>query len=58
MILNNVGEIADECWLEISKHFPNAVLHEHVVMPNHVRGIIELGGAENLLPLPNFTTIP
>jgi REP element-mobilizing transposase RayT len=58
MILNNAGKIADECWLEISKHFPNAILHEHIVMPNHVHGIIELqnnmehtaAGAENFLP--------
>jgi putative transposase len=42
MILNDAGKIANECWLEIPKHFPNAVLHEHIVMPNHVHGIIEL----------------
>ena len=42
MSLNDVGKIADECWLEIPKHFPNAILHEHIVMPNHVHGIIEL----------------
>jgi len=42
MILNDAGKIADECWLEIPEHFPNIVLHEHIVMPNHVHGIIEL----------------
>jgi putative transposase len=42
MILNDAGKIADECWVKIPEHFPNAVLHEHVVMPNHVHGIIEL----------------
>ena len=59
MILNDAGKIANECWLEIPNHFPNAVLHEHIVMPNHVHGIIELQqnnfganvGAENFLPL-------
>ncbi len=60
MILNDAGKIADECWLGIPQHFPNAILHEHVVMPNHVHGIIELTnativgaenvGAENVLP--------
>jgi putative transposase len=40
--LNEVGKIADECWLAIPEHFPNSVLHEHIVMPNHVHGIIEL----------------
>jgi len=42
MILNDAGKIADGCWTDIPIHFPNAVLHEHVVMPNHVHGIIEL----------------
>lgn len=60
MILNDAGKIAHECWLEIPNHFPNAVLHEHIVMPNHVHGIIELNdttivGAENFLPLPPKT---
>jgi REP element-mobilizing transposase RayT len=42
MIFNDAGKIADKCWLEIPIHFPNTVLHEHIVMPNHVHGIIEL----------------
>ena len=63
MNLNDAGKIADECWIEIPKHFPNAVLHEYVVMPNHVHGIVELAdrnnvGAENFLPLQNDTGIP
>ncbi len=59
MNLNDIGKIADECWVAIPKHFPNAILHEYVVMPNHVHGIIEITndeivgaivGAENFLP--------
>jgi REP element-mobilizing transposase RayT len=42
MILNDAGKIADECWLGIPEHFPNTVLYEHIVMPNHFHGIIEL----------------
>lgn len=42
MVLNDAGKIADNCWLEIPKHFPAAVLHEYIIMPNHVHGIIEL----------------
>ncbi len=41
MILNDAGKIAHECWLEIPNHFPNVVLHEFVIMPNHIHGIIE-----------------
>jgi len=42
MVMNDAGKIADDCWLEIQNHFPDAVLHEHIVMPNHVHGIVEL----------------
>src|ERR1035437_1338664 len=44
MILNDAGKIAEQCWLSIPEHFPNAILHEYVVMPNHIHGIIELSG--------------
>jgi REP element-mobilizing transposase RayT len=59
MILNDAGKIANECWLKIPEHFPDAVLHEHVVMPNHVHGIIELAGPvaagdENAVGVQNF----
>jgi REP element-mobilizing transposase RayT len=47
MVLNDAGKIADECWLAIPKHFPNAILHEHIIMPNHVHGIIELVKNDN-----------
>lgn len=54
MILNDTGKVADECWQAIPQHFPNAILHEFVVMPNHVHGIIELTtnsvGAKNISP--------
>ncbi len=42
MIFNETGNVANECWLQIPKHFPNAILHEYIIMPNHVHGIIEL----------------
>jgi len=42
MILNDAGKIAVQCWLEIPQHFPNVILHEYIVMPNHIHGIIEL----------------
>lgn len=48
--LNNTGKIAERCWLEIPQHFKNVVLHEYVIMPNHIHGIIELVGANNYSP--------
>lgn len=46
-ILSEIGKIANACWLEIPKHYPNTVLHEYVIMPNHIHGIIEIIGANN-----------
>ena len=42
MILNESGKIADKYWKEIPEHFPNAILDEYIVMPNHLHGIINL----------------
>jgi len=64
MILNDAGKIANECWLKIPEHFPDAVLHEHVVMPNHVHGIIELAGMaagrdeDTAVGVQNFEPLP
>jgi putative transposase len=40
MILNDIGLIARDCWLQIPKHFPFVKLGVHVVMPNHIHGIV------------------
>jgi REP element-mobilizing transposase RayT len=40
MILNEIGEIIKQCWLDIPKHFLNVFLDEYVIMPNHVHGIL------------------
>ncbi len=39
-----VRDIAAECWLAISEHFPQVTLDEYVIMPNHVHGIIVITG--------------
>ena len=59
MILNDAGKIAKKCWLDIPEHYPNTRLHEYVIMPNHVHGIIEIivsVGANNYSPLRNGTS--
>ena len=43
MIKNELGTFVKECWLKIPAHYPHVKLHEFVVMPNHVHGIIEIG---------------
>lgn len=40
MQLSEIGEIANQCWLAIPGQFPFARLGNHIVMPNHVHGII------------------
>ncbi|SFS69579.1 transposase [Sphingobacterium wenxiniae] len=50
MILNEIGKQAKNCWLEIPNHFNNVKLHEYVIMPNHIHGIIQILGAKNFLP--------
>lgn len=42
MHLNEFGKIADEQWLWLAKQYPYVRLHEHVVMPDHFHGILEI----------------
>jgi len=41
---SGTGEIAQECWNEIPQHCPRATLDASIVMPNHLHGIIVIGG--------------
>lgn len=57
MVLNEIGNIATKYWLEIPQHFPNVVLHQYIIMPNHIHGILEItGGANNYSPQPKTKT--
>jgi len=47
MTLNAFGTIADECWRAIPEHFPFVELGAHVIMPNHVHGIIVIRADES-----------
>jgi REP element-mobilizing transposase RayT len=40
MILSDIGIMARQFWSEIPSHFPNVLLDEFVIMPNHIHGII------------------
>ena len=42
MILNEYGKIADQQWYWLAEQYPYIVLHEFIVMPNHIHGIIEI----------------
>jgi REP element-mobilizing transposase RayT len=42
MIWNDAGKMVMQCWIDIPQHYQNVVLHEFVIMPNHIHGIIEI----------------
>ena len=42
MQLNSLGHIANQEWLNTSNIRKNIALHEHIIMPNHIHGIIEI----------------
>jgi putative transposase len=53
MILNDAGRFAERCWLAIPEHYPQTELHEYVITPNHVHGIVGVQnvGVQNFEPL-------
>ncbi len=38
--LSQIGRIVLECWQEVPNHVENVALDKHVIMPNHVHGIL------------------
>ncbi|TVR78698.1 MAG: hypothetical protein EA409_10265 [Saprospirales bacterium] len=40
MDLSPIGHIANSCWHEIPNHFPFVESGAHIIMPNHVHGIV------------------
>ena len=47
MILNEFGQIANEEWLNTANIRKNCKLHAHIIMPDHIHGIIEILFSEN-----------
>jgi REP element-mobilizing transposase RayT len=42
VVLSLAGEMVNTLWYEIMHDFQNVYLHEFVIMPNHIHGIIEI----------------
>jgi len=40
MNLSTIGHIANSCWYDIPNHFPFVELGAHIIMPNHMHGIV------------------
>ncbi len=48
MVFSKIGEYANKYWLEIPEHFKFVKLDVHVIMPNHVHGIILIDKTDDL----------
>jgi len=49
IVLNDIGEIAEQWWLKLENKFANIILDDHVIMPNHIHGVIIIsGGRDNV----------
>ena len=42
MSLSEIGKITEKYWLKISRYHPFVELDQHIVMPNHIHGIINI----------------
>lgn len=42
MLLNQLGKRVSICWESIPMYYPAIVIHQFVVMPNHLHGILEI----------------
>jgi putative transposase len=40
MCLNDLGQIVQECWLDVAQHFPCVELDEFAIMPNHKHSVL------------------
>ncbi|MCF7833117.1 MAG: transposase, partial [Candidatus Marinimicrobia bacterium] len=40
--LNCIGKIVEKCWKDIPNHYKECELHEYVIMPDHIHGIIRI----------------
>lgn len=50
MILNGTGKIVEKYWREIASSYHQINLHDFVIMPNHLHGIIQIVGAQFIAP--------
>lgn len=51
LIPSDLGRLVRECWVAIPLHFPHVKLHEFVVMPNHLHGLIAIARRESAPPV-------
>ncbi len=42
IVLNDIGNMIKSVWLNIPERFPNVILDEYIIMPDHFHAIIQL----------------
>ena len=42
MVLNDIGRMVNDLWIDMPNHYPNVEIGEFVIMPNHFHGIIAI----------------
>jgi putative transposase len=60
MVVNRYGEIVNDLWYRLEKQYPYVTLHEFVVMPNHIHGIIQINRADadmDIYPNPKIKSL-
>jgi len=50
MRLNENGAIVDDWWRDIPRHFPRVDIDAHIIMPNHMHGIVVIDGNDPIGP--------
>jgi len=52
MYLNQLGQVAKICWQNMPKHYPEVILDNFIIMPNHLHGILKINnvGAQDFEP--------
>lgn len=55
MVLNDAGLMVAGWWANVVVHFPNVVLDEYIIMPNHFHGIVLLNPVGAGSPRPMLT---
>lgn len=55
--LTSVGKLIERVYLNLEKEFPNIKLHDYVIMPNHMHGIIEICDRAEMDSAPTINRI-
>ena len=55
--LTEIGRVIEKNYLNIENEFKNIKLHNYVIMPNHIHGIIEIMERADTRPAPTISDI-